>query len=216
MQLPGTQGQQLPHRCYRLDGTITAGGTSQLVTPIPLSRSHYLFQNTSSAGMYLEFGSARAKATISGGAVTAVTILNGGFGFTMPPSIDFQGGAGFDSHISLGPSGAGLPGYASPNNAPNNAGGRPAVAHAVLTGGVVTSIVIDDLGAGYAFALWMDIKNRPADRYGCADPYYGSVNSGQYVPPGGAYYMNHTFTDTEQISVWCATTGATYFFRWSA
>ncbi len=214
MKAIGASGQTGPHRLYTLDGKIAVGSTSQLVTPIPFSRSFALFQNTSSAPMYLEFGSARATATISGGAVSAVTITNGGFGFTAPPVIEFMGGAAYNPRIAVGPSGCGLPGYASPSNVPNNLGGRPAKARCVLTAGVVTSITIDDPGAGYAIAPYMDISNPHSDRYGAADPYYGSVNSGQYVPGGGSYYINGTVCDTEQWSVWCATINSTYLFRW--
>ena len=216
MQLVGSRGQSVFDHAYRLDGKITTGGTSQLISPIPFSRSHYLFQNSSANAMWLEFGSARAVCTISNGAVNAITVVNGGFGFTSPPRVKFEGGALYSPQIAVGPSGAGLAGYASPSNAPNNAAGRPATAHAVLTGGVVTSIVIDDGGAGYAFAPFMQIQNADSDRYGCADPYYGSANSGLYMGPGAEYYVNGTTCDTEQISVWCATTGSTYFFRWMA
>ena len=214
MKLVGASGQAVPHRLYTMDGAIASATASQLVTPIPLSRSFALFQNLSGAPMYLEFGSARATATISGGQVTAVTITNGGFGFTAPPTIQFDGGAGYNPTIAVGPSGAGMPGYAAPSNAPNNLGGRPAKARCVLTSGVVTSIVIDDPGAGYVFAPYVDIHNAYSDRYGAADPFYGSVNSGQYIGPGGSYYINGTVCDTEQWSVWCGTSTSKYLFRW--
>ena len=165
--------------------------------------------------MYLEFGSARATATITNGAVSSVTITNGGFGFLMPPIVHFEGGAAFCPLTGAGPSGAGLPGYAAPSNFPNNAGYRPATAHSVLTGGVVTSIVIDDGGAGYAFAPYVDVYNAYGDRYGCADPFYGAVNSGLYMAPGMTYWENGTVCPTEQVSVWCATTGSPFFFRWT-
>ena len=42
-----------------------------------------------------------------------------------PPIIEFLGGAAHCPLAGLGPSGAGLPGYASPNNFPNNSGYRP-------------------------------------------------------------------------------------------
>lgn len=216
MMLPNTAGQILRHNTYRLDGTITAGGTSQLVSPIPASRSSYLFHNASQYPMYLEFGSARATCTISNGQVNSVTITNGGFGFLLPPEISFQGGAPFSNQVGGGGlSGVGLPGYAAPSNW-QNAGGRPAVAHCVLTSGVVTSIVIDDPGAGYAVAPFMAIRNAYGDGYGCADPDYGSVNSGQIIGPNGSNYVNGTVCPTDQISVWCATTGAPFMFMWTA
>ncbi len=214
MQLVGSRGETAADRSYRLDGTITAGGTSQIVSPIPTGRSYLFLQNTSSGNLYFELGGARAVATITSGAVTAVTITNGGKGFTAPPVIEFLGGAGYAPLVALGPSGAGLPGYASPNNAPNNAGGRPARARCVLTGGVVTSIVIDDPGSGYIFPPFVDIRNEFSDRYGGADPNFGGVNSGMFLGSGQSFYESHTAVPVEQIYVWGATTGQTFMFRW--
>lgn len=216
MLLSGAAGQQtVLHRAYRLDGSITTASVPQLVTPIPVSRSSYLFHNSSSSPMYLEFGSARGIATISNGAVTGVTITNGGFGFLFPPNVSFQGGTGYSDQVSVGQSGAGLPGYAAPSNAPNNYGGRPAQGFATISGGVVTGVTITDGGAGYVFAPYVDFTNRHADRYGCASPYYNSTNSGQIIAANGSDYVNGTFCTMEQISVWCATAGATYMFKWS-
>src|SRR5208282_540181 len=95
MYLTGTKGQQSADRLYRINGTIASGTASQLVSPIPTTRAFFFFQNNSSSTMWLGFGSALATATISGGAVTGCTIVNGGFGFTAPPLIDFLGGAAY-------------------------------------------------------------------------------------------------------------------------
>src|SRR5271157_1042249 len=216
MYLTGTKGQQSADRLYRIYGTIASGTASQLISPIPTSRAFLFFQNNSSATMWFGFGSALATATISGGSVTACTVINGGFGFTAPPIIEFLGGAAYCPLVGLGPSGAGMPGYAAPNNFPNNAGGRPAIAHTVLTGGVITSIVIDDPGAGYAFAPFVDIRNADSDRYGCFDPFYGSVAAGFLIGPNQSYFENGTNQCVEQISVFSTTVGAPYKFAWAA
>lgn len=217
MYLIGARGQQTPDRTYRLDGSILVAGVSQIVTPIPLSRGNYVFQNTSAEVLFLEFGSARASAQITGGTVTGCTILNGGKGFLKPPIIDFQGGGPYGPQVGVGPGGAGMPGYASPTYVSAQTPARPARAHCVLTAGVVSSIVIDDPGQGYAFAPWVDIVNDPADRYGGADPFYAGIAQGQMVgASGGAYYVNGTAVDTEQMYVYGATAGQTYFFRWMA
>lgn len=216
MYLVGARGQQSPDLAYRLDGAI-AGAASQIVTPIPLSRSYYVFQNNSGGPMWLDFGSARATAVLTAGAVSAVNITNGGKGFTFPPIIDFQGGQQYSPQIGAGPGGAGMPGYASPTFFVGQAPARPALAHCVLTAGVVTSIVIDDPGQGYAFAPWVSIRNDPRDRYGGADPFFGGTAQGMQIPAnGGSYYMNGTVCDVEQIYVYSATVGSTYFFRWTA
>jgi hypothetical protein len=215
MYLIGAKGQQSADRLYRLDSTIASGTASQLISPIPTTRAFLFFQNNSSAVMWLGVGGAIATATISGGAVTGCTIVNGGFGYTAPPIIEFMGGAAYCPLTGLGPSGAGLPGYASPNNFPNNAGYRPALARTVLTSGVVTSIVIDDPGSGYVFAPFVDIRNAHSDRYGCVDPFFGSTPNGFQFGPGQSYTNNGTHCSTDQISVYCATVGAAYVFAWA-
>lgn len=216
MYLIGAKGQQSDDRTYTIQGTIASATASQLITPIATSRSFFFIQNNSSSIMWIGFGSALATATISGGAVTGCTIVNGGFGFTAPPIIEFLGGAAYCPLTGLGPSGAGLPGYASPNNFPNNAGYHPAIAHTVLTGGVVTSIVIDDPGSGYVFAPWVDIRNAHNDRYGCVDPFYGSTPNGYQLGAGQSYTSNGTYTTTDQFAVFSAATGGAYLLAWSS
>ena len=165
--------------------------------------------------MYWGFGSAVFTSSITSGAVTAINIINGGFGFTAPPILEFLGGAAYCPLVGLGPSGAGFPGYASPNNFPNNAGFRPAQAHTVLTGGVVTSVVIDDPGSGYAFAPFVDCHNDDSDRYGCFDPFYGATPSGFVHGPGQSYIENGTTATTDQLAVYCATAGQVFHMAWA-
>ncbi|AZA82311.1 hypothetical protein C1637_09135 [Chryseobacterium lactis] len=71
---------------------------------------------------------AAATATVSGGAVTGITISNGGSGYSSVPTISFYGGG---SVIS---------------------GGTKARATATLTNGVVTGITINNGGSGYTAA----------------------------------------------------------------
>jgi hypothetical protein len=216
MYLIGARGQQQSDRRYRFFGTIASGTASQLVSPIRNGTAYLIFQNNStSATMYIGFGSAHLTSTITNGAVTAVNIINGGFGFTLPPIIEFLGGAAFCPLVGLGPSGAGMPGYAAPNNFPNNAGYRPARAITVLTGGVITSVVITDPGAGYAFAPYVDCFNAYGDKYGAYDPFYGSTPTGYLLGPGQSYFENGTTGTTEQLSVFCSTAGAPFHMAWA-
>lgn len=69
--------------------------------------------------------SATATATISGGAVTGITINNGGSGYTTPPTVNFYDG---ESIVN---------------------GGFKARATAVITNGVVTGITLNNGGSGY-------------------------------------------------------------------
>ena len=175
------------------------------------SCSHFLIQNNSATNvMFVEFGSARATATITNGAVSALTVTNGGFGFTYPPVVRFAGGghAGNMKYLGLN-----QPGGDGPTS--TQVVGRQAKAHAVLTGGVVTSIVIDDPGAGYVIAPYVFIANTGLDPYGCASPFFGSVTSGiQIAANGGSYYMNGTVCPTDPISIYCSASTQPFTFKW--
>ena len=211
MKLVGSGEQSKFHPLYDASGTITTGGTSQLVLPQVPSRSVLIIQNNSSSGsLWFEFGSARAKATITSGAVSAITVTNGGKGFTYPPVVRFAGGgyAGNTAYLGLN-----QPGGEGPNS--SIVSGRPAKAHAVLTGGVVTSIVIDDPGAGYVIAPYVYIFNSDLDPYGGADPFYSSTTTGiQIAASGGSLYINGTACPTDSIYVYGATTGQQYIVKW--
>ncbi|MDV7699015.1 hypothetical protein N6B72_19010 [Chryseobacterium soli] len=66
-----------------------------------------------------------ATATISGGAITGITITNGGSGYTTVPTVNFYGGGSIVN------------------------GGTKAKATATVSGGVVTGITINNGGTGY-------------------------------------------------------------------
>lgn len=68
---------------------------------------------------------ATATATISGGAVTGVTVTNGGNGYTSVPTVNFYGGGSIVN------------------------GGTKAKATAIVSGGVVTGITLNNGGTGY-------------------------------------------------------------------
>lgn len=213
MRLPnvGDQFDRTPG--YRADGALASGSAPQLILPASLSRSSFLIQNTSSAIMWIEMGSARAHATLTNGVVTGVTIDNAGFNFTNPPVVRFEGGgnAGNSSYLGIG-----QPGAPSPNSSLN--AGRPATGHAVMTGSAgnlsVASITIDDGGAGYVCPPYVFIFNSDLDPNGCADPSAGS-GSGFQLYPGQSLYEAHSVVATDQIAVFCATISSTYFCRYT-
>lgn len=72
--------------------------------------------------------SATATATLSGGAVTGITINNGGSGYTTAPTVNFYGGGAIVN------------------------GGTKARATATITNGVVTGITLNSGGSGYTTA----------------------------------------------------------------
>lgn len=207
MQLPNTRGQQIRDYTYDASGTIATGGTAQLILPERKSTSMWFFQNISDTDMYMEIGSARATAVLTGGVVTSVTITNGGFGFTRPPRVHFIGGASVgwnmqDSNYL----GAGEIGYPAPSNF--------ARGHAVLTAGAVSSIVVDNGGASYANPPYVFISNSFEDPFGCASP---SATNGIFIPAaGGSYYNNGTAQSTDPLSIFCATAGKAFTCKWMA
>lgn len=58
-------------------------------------------------------GGAYITATVSGGAVTALTIVNGGKGYTSAPTVTFVGGSGTGASVTLAVSGGVVTGYTS-------------------------------------------------------------------------------------------------------
>ena len=212
MQLPGAGGQSKLFPFYVADGSITTGGTAQLVLPQTPQRAFFFFQNTSSGLMTLEFGSARATAVLTAGAISTINVTNAGFGFSKPPVVRFAGGgnAGNSTYLGLN-----QPGGEGPNSMLT--AGRPAKAHCVMTGSApnqtVASIAVDDPGAGYVIAPYVFIQNSDLDPYGAATP---SATVGLQFQAGASLYVNGTSCNTDSVSVWGATTGQTFVCRWMA
>jgi hypothetical protein len=202
MKLVGAGQQQMRHPLFDASGTITTGGTPQLVLARAQSRSFLAIQNNSSAGLLFEFGSARATCTISGGAVSGFTITNSGFNFTKPPLVRFMGGGappGTNNYLGLN----------QPNGyAPSN----PATAIATLSGGSVNAITLTNPGSGYVCAPFVFLANSDLDPYGCATP---SATVGILLPTAsGAYMFNGTCCPTDSISVYGGTTGQAFSVKW--
>ena len=198
----GVGEQQVRHYLYDASGTIASGGAAQLVLPQSMSRSLLKIQNISVAPLWIEWGSARATCTIASGVVSTVSITNGGFNFTLPPIVEFLGGGTAHNNSSF--LGGNLPGYPSPKHT--------AKGHAVLTGGAVSSIVIDDPGAKYVIAPFVMIYNSDLDPYGCAAP---SATSGIFLAASGEPLIyNGTCCPTDPVAVYGATTGQAFTCKW--
>lgn len=202
MKLVGASGQVVRHPFYDASGTITAGGTAQLVLARSQSRSFLKLQNLSNGPLWFEFGSARATAAISGGVVTGFTVTNVGFNFTKPPVVILFGGGNPGNSSFLGGNQMGYP-------APS----LPALAVATISGGAVNAVALQDGGgSGYVVAPQVFIYNSDLDPFGCAVP---SVNVGMMLaaqsPP---YILNGTACTTDQVAVFGATTGQPYLCKW--
>lgn len=204
------QGKRFP--LFRADGSITAGGTPQLVRPQVPSCSMLILQNLSNGPLWFEFGAARATATISSGVVTGFTITNAGFNFTKPPLVRLFGGGYANNSSYLG---LGQPGGEAPSSGVGI--GVPAAAYATLSGGAVNAIVLEQHhgysgGKGYACAPYVFMENSNLDPNGCAVPSTGvGLMLSAQSPP---YDVNGTSCHTDSISVFGATTGQTFFCGW--
>jgi hypothetical protein len=211
VHLPNTAHQVGLHRAFRADSTLTSSA-AQLVLPVAPTRSYLFVQNISGNIMYLDHGPIRISVTMSGGVVTACTVINGGFNYTLPPLIEFQGG--FLPYVANSSfSGIGLHGTPSPTGLSQQGDSaaptynRPAKARCILSGGAVTSIVVDDGGFGYVNAPFALIRNNDFDPFGCALP--SSTSGIVLAANGGSYSLNGTFCHTDQIAL-IGTTNAAF------
>lgn len=201
MYLPGSPSQLARHYTYNASGTITTGGTPQVVIPEHRSRASFLFVNISDTAMYLEIGAGFATSTISNGVVTAINVTNAGFGFSQAPTVTLYGGGNPNDPSAVTP---GQPGYSSPS--------RRATAQAVMTGSApnmsIASINVTNGGSGYVAAPYVFIHNNLRDPVGAAIP--SATNGILIAANGGSYAVNGSTCTTDPISVFCVTTGKAY------
>jgi len=207
-KLVGFGEQSVRHYIYDASGTITSGSAPQLLLPQHQARSLFFFTNNSANAMYIDLGAARATCVLTGSAVSSTfTITNAGFNYTKPPVIEFLGGGrpvvsnGRTGQTGLNTSyvGASGPGFPSPS--------RPAQAHAVLSGGAVSSIVLDDPGAGYVVAPMLFMYNSDLDPNGVA---IASASQGFEILGNGSLTWNASCCPTDAISIFCATSTSAF------
>lgn len=201
--LAGYREQQILLPKFYFPGTSAAGAnggatTGRLVLPSACPRSYVFLQNVSDTTMWWAQGAGRAACTIANGAVNAVSVVNGGFNFTLPPRVVFLGGGRFPNGLMEG---LGYPDQTSPS--------KQAKAHAVLAAGVITSIVIDDGGAGYVSAPYVQLIHDQNDPYGCTDPSAGG-GFGNQLYSGQSMYEAHSIVCTDALAVYFGTTGKAY------
>lgn len=214
--IPGTGQQQTPYRLYSADGRVAVGGTPQLILPAQPARLMLTIQNVSANDMWVEFGPARAHATVSGGGVATVVdntvgLDNVGFNYTYVPFVRVLGGAGAYVTPTSWPGAVGQELWQSTPSGPT---GRPATITAALSGGSISGFTINDAGIGYTNAPELYLENDPRDPFGCADPSLGG-GTGLLLKAGGASVsFDGTACPTVQIAVYCATTNAQYLCRY--
>jgi hypothetical protein len=217
MKLVGSGGQQARHFLYDASDAIDVGGTAQLLLAERISCSHLLIQNLSAGPLYLEFGSARATATLTSGAVSSCTVTNAGFNFTIAPRIEFMGGGNDFGGGGVAGMGANRT-YLGLNQPNGSSPSRPAKGRAVMTGSAgnlsLSSITIDDGGANYAIAPYVFIFNDRNDPYGCAVP-AANIEGSILLPAQSAPLIyNGSVCPTDPIAIIGATTGQAFTCRW--
>ena len=217
MQLIGTRNQAVRDLLFDNSGSLTSTALPALVLPDTLSRSLLTVENLSAGAMYCEIGAGTATAAVSGGAVTSVTVVNAGFNYTIAPEIEFMGGGAGGNSTYVGATDPTAPspgsgGYGRQSQ--DTVGNRPAKAHAVLSGGAINSIVVDDGGAGYVAAPFVLIRNSRNDPNGCADPSRNSGSGFYMAASGGSVSFNGTACPTSPVALFSATSGAKYTVKW--
>jgi hypothetical protein len=124
--------------------------------------------------------------------------------------VKFYGGANWNRNQAPIYTLSGLPEYPAPSH--------PATAHCVMTGSApnmtISSISIDDPGAGYAYPPFVLLHNDELDPYGCSIP--STTNGILLAANGGSYTSNGTVCTTDQMALYCATTSAAFTckFTW--
>lgn len=217
MELVGARGQTARDIYYDASGSLSSTSLPALVLPDTLTRSLLLVQNLSAGVMYCEIGAGTATATVSGGAVTSVTVVNGGFNYTIAPEVEFLGGGAGGNSTYVGATDPTAPSPGSGGYGPQSqdtVGNRPAKAHCVLSGGAINSIVVDDGGAGYVTAPFVLIRNSRNDPNGAADPSKNSGSGHYMAASGGSVSFNGTACPTSPVALFSATSGAKYTVKW--
>lgn len=208
MKLIGAGNQFVSHALFDASGINASATVPQLILPRRYSTTNLLVQNLSTtAVMYLEIGSARATATLTGGVVTSVAVTNAGFGFSKPPVIQFRGG------------GAGMyPAFLGSTEPNSPSPSAPAQAHCVMTGAApnqsVASITVDFGGSGYLVPPFVFISNADVDPNGCADPSASSGVGIVLAANGGKYEVNGTACTTDAIALFCGTVSQRFTCKW--
>jgi hypothetical protein len=120
---------------------------------------------------------AAATSTVSGGAVTGVTLIGGGSGYTTAPAITFYGG-----------------------------GGTGATATATISGGVVTAVNIDNGGSGYTSSPTVRFNGASISRtMGIYSRSAGTVtisynNIGSITTTGSNYYAHSLWAIFQEVA----------------
>lgn len=184
---------------YRVVGvTMTSGGTGYTSAPtVTFETSPFGYTATGTAAIS---GGAAAVATVSGGAVTAISVTSSGHGYTVAPSVTLSGGAGTGATAAALLQGGSVgsvtvtdagSGYTSPPLLKLvGGGGSGATAAAVLTPTPLQLINVTAAGSGYTAAPTVAITSGDGNGSGATAQAVissGSVIAIQLLTPGSGY-----------------------------
>lgn len=220
MKLVGARGQLGGDPVFSSTVTIGSGGGSFLVLPNQLARSFLEISTPSSSAVgYIAMGAGEATATLTGGVVSSITVVDGGFGYTLPPTVTILGGGNGGNPTYIGATSDPLsttPGFPTPGTEPPalTPSGAQATATATISGGGINAITVTYGGSGYVSAPYVWITNNLNDPNGCANPNRGSAATGRVVTSGNPLYYNGTDCPTSPVAIYCATSGAVFLVKW--
>lgn len=193
----------------RFSGTVTTGGTAQIIMPQDYGRYYMYIQNTSSTDLRIGIGAPTGTATVSSGVITGITANNAGLRYSYAPKVMLIGG-GYSNMPNPGSpgspwtegTGGGL-GFQSPT--------RVGAAVAVMTGSApnqtIASVTVQDGGAGYIAAPFVYFQPDPRDPYGCFAP---SATAGTILAPYGSRTWESTAVCACAVSVYGGTNGQSF------
>lgn len=182
-------------------GSITTGATVQALLPQQLGRVVFYFENTSAALLSIYIGPPPVTVTVSGGAVTAVTVADNGSNWLVAPQVVLMGGI-FAGNTSDRPG--------SPNMLLTSGAwpGQVAQVQATLSGSALSTFNIVNGGSGYKVAPTAKLVNpMPLLGAGAGTP---SATVGFTVAAGGSLSFEHTFCPTSAMNIFGGTTGQTF------
>jgi len=174
-------------------GTITTGGTAQVLLPQQPFRSYLLIQNISSGLLTVGIGPAVATATVTSNKVASIAVNNAGLGYTVAPKVRLLGGVTvglYESHQA------------------KQFGFKPAIATATIAAGAISAVTVSDGGAGYQTPPYVYFENPYPDLGGGG--YLPSATAGVQLQAGQAWIFNGTFCPTSGVNIFGATTGQAF------
>lgn len=220
MKLIGVRGQTGGDPIFASTVTIGSGGGSFLVLPNQVTRSFLEISTPTSAAVgYISMGAGEATATLTSGAVSSITVVDGGFNYTLPPVVQILGGGNGGNPTNIGATAdpfSDIPGKPVAGTQPSalTPSGSQATAVATVSGGAITGITVTNGGSGYVIAPYVWITNNTNDPNGCANPFRGSAGTGRVVTSGNPLTYNGTDCPTSPVAVYCATSGAVFLVKW--